>query len=576
MMKARQTFGLPAFVPVAALALAAGAHSLPAPAAQLGRQQDLTIINPTSKAKLWATLLYPTGGEAGKKHPVVVVIPGGLGFGSAAVRTPLSDELVQAGFIVGYFDPDGRGRSGGKEDYNGKVHQDGLHEFLKYLATLPRVEQNNVGLFSTSLGLVMAAGALARYPDDPPVKYFIDVEGPSDRFFVTKFDDPKFVGVFGHASKDESWWAEREAVSAIKRVRYPYLRIQKELDHVHGENKQHALDMVNAATHTKFGGQGQSPWTRINGPENEPNRTYSRPAAPKWLPARTGPQTLGWVREMAVLNISSSAMSNTGRWSEPVNISEVNSTFDDKGPAIAADGKMLYISSTRLGGEAIFQSAWEAGHWSSPRPLPPEINAGGAYDPSFTGDGKTMFFHSMRPGGHGGQDIWYSTLKDGSWTPPRNAGPNINTAAHEWTVSISADGTTMYFMARGREGNIQGSEDLWFARKVDGEWQKAERLPPPINTEHNEVCPWITADGKRLYFARMIFDGPRIAEHHIWVSEIVNGRPGPPVKLPAPVNLPGVRSCCPTLTADGKILCFAADRRSGVGRHDIWLSRLLE
>jgi hypothetical protein len=70
-------------------------------------------------------------------------------------------------------------------------------------------------------------------------------------------------------------------------------------------------------------------------------------------------------------------------------------------------------------------------------------------------------------------------------------------------------------MARGREGNVAGSEDLWVARKVGGEWQKAEHLPAPINTEHNEVCPWLTADGKQLYFARMVFEGSRLAEHHI-------------------------------------------------------------
>ncbi|MBI4584335.1 MAG: hypothetical protein HY717_09970 [Planctomycetes bacterium] len=61
------------------------------------------------------------------------------------------------------------------------MHQDGLHALLKLIAGLPQVEKDNFGVVSSSLGLAMAAGALGRYPSDPPVKYFIDNDGPSDR-----------------------------------------------------------------------------------------------------------------------------------------------------------------------------------------------------------------------------------------------------------------------------------------------------------------------------------------------------------------------------------------------------------
>ncbi len=126
-------------------------------------------------------------------------------------------------------------------------------------------------------------------------------------FYITKNDAPRFLRIFnGHTTKDEEWWAEREAVRTIQQVRCAYLRIQTERDHVHGENKQHAIDMITAATHTKFGGKGKSPWTRINGAENAPNRTYTKDNPPKWLPARAGPplpdETLRWIQEMATKN----------------------------------------------------------------------------------------------------------------------------------------------------------------------------------------------------------------------------------------------------------------------------------
>ncbi len=267
-------------------------------------QQEISIINPTSKARLWAMVFSPAGAGADKRCPAVVFIPGGLGFGSGMARTPLPRHLVHAGLVVGLFDPDGRGRSDGKEDWNGKVHQDGLNAFLRHLAGLEFVDRKNLGVVSSSLGLAMAAGALARYPDDPPVKYFIDDEGPSDRFYITKNDEPRFVRILnGHTTKDADWWAEREAVRWIGAARCAYLRLQHERDHVHGENKQHAIDMIQAATHVKSGGKGQSPWTRLNGPENAPNTVYTKDRPPKWLPNEAGPRRDGdllrWIREMA-------------------------------------------------------------------------------------------------------------------------------------------------------------------------------------------------------------------------------------------------------------------------------------
>ncbi len=266
-------------------------------------QQDVALVNPASKVNLWGRVFYPADAGADKKYPALVFIPGGLGFGSGLARGRLPQVLAGAGFVVGFFDPDGRGKSQGQENYNGQAHQDGLQAFLKHLADLPQVQKDNLGVFSSSLGLAMAAGTLGRYPNDPPVKYFIDDEGPSDRFFITKFDDPRFR--FPRSTKDENWWAQREAVRSIKEVRCAYLRLQRERDHVHGENKQHALDMINAATHTKYGGQGKSPWTRLNGAENEANRAYAKDQPPRWLPNRAGPpsteETLKWIREMAQL-----------------------------------------------------------------------------------------------------------------------------------------------------------------------------------------------------------------------------------------------------------------------------------
>lgn len=266
--------------------------------------QEVHLINPTSGARLWAAVSHPSDASPNRKYPAVVFVPGGLGFGSQIAHGPQVAEIASAGFVIGCFDPDGRGRSEGRENWNGKVHQDGLHAFLKQIAGLPFVDQTNVGVVSSSLGVALAAGALGRHPDNPPIKYFIDIEGPSDRFYITKNNDPHFLRIFaGRTTDDKAWWVEREAVNSIRDVVCPYLRIQHERDHVHGENKQHALDMIVAATCSQRGGKGRSPWTRINGKENPPNRIYTVDSPPKWLPTLAGvpppSETLQWIREMA-------------------------------------------------------------------------------------------------------------------------------------------------------------------------------------------------------------------------------------------------------------------------------------
>lgn len=259
-------------------------------AAPAPRLVEFGVTNPLSGAALWGGLLLPPA-PASQSLPLVVFAPGGLGYGSGLQNLQVLQSLVRRGYAVGLWDPDGRGRSAGAEDYNGRIHQAGLHALLQALVRHPAVDARRVVMMSHSLGLATAAGALADYPDDPPVCGLIDDEGPSDRFYITQWDNPRF-GIFPQGTTNQAWWAEREAVTLIRRVRCPYLRLQTVQDHVHGTNRQHALDLINAATGAPFGGGGQSPWTRINGPDNPANHVYRPPEEPHWLPARPGPDQL--------------------------------------------------------------------------------------------------------------------------------------------------------------------------------------------------------------------------------------------------------------------------------------------
>ena len=205
----------------------------------------------------------------------MILVPGGSG-NSSPFRKPNSEfyAFAQAGYVVIVFDPDGRGKSGGTEDYDGFIQQDGLAAVIEFAATLPQVDAQRIGLISYSYGITMAAGALARHPD-LPVKFLIDWEGPANRDDTGGCDGAGLGHLKEVAScTDEAFWSQREASVFIAQIRVPYQRIQSQEDHVQPDN-DHAILMINNAV------TGGVPWVRLN--DLPPNQTYDPSNPPAML-----------------------------------------------------------------------------------------------------------------------------------------------------------------------------------------------------------------------------------------------------------------------------------------------------
>lgn len=244
-----------------------------------GNGNEYTVTNPSSGAALYVAVFYPDNWDGQTKLPALVLVPGGNGDSNAFVRPSPSGSTVevinQAGYAAVIFDPDGRGRSGGTENYDGFIHQDGLAEVIRFAATLPGIAPTNIGLVTYSYGITMGAGALARHPD-LPVKFLIDWEGPANRNDTGGCDGAGLGHLKEVAScSDESFWAEREASTFIGQIRVPYQRLQSQKDHVQPDNS-HAILMVNNAV------GGGVPWVRLN--NETPNQTYDPANPPAMLP----------------------------------------------------------------------------------------------------------------------------------------------------------------------------------------------------------------------------------------------------------------------------------------------------
>ncbi len=236
-----------------------------------GANEEHWVTNPTTGAELYVHITYPNGEG---HYPALVLVPGGVGSGNK-FRLPgaMSEALADVGIVAVSFDPDGRGQSGGEEDYNGHAQQDGLAAVIEFAAALPMVDPQRIGLASFSYGITMASGTLARYPD-LPIAFLMDWEGPADRFDTT-VECSNGTRIDFNPCDDDAYWVQSEALEFISDVKVPYQRLQSEKDHVQPD-LSHAINMINNAV------QGGVPWVRLN--DLTPNESYDPDAPPAMIP----------------------------------------------------------------------------------------------------------------------------------------------------------------------------------------------------------------------------------------------------------------------------------------------------
>ena len=78
-------------------------------------------------------------------------------------------------------------------------------------------------------------------------------------------------------------------------------------------------------------------------------------------------------------------------------------------------------------------------------------------------------------------------------------GEAINTEAYEADVFITPDESYMIFCSIRENGFGRG--DLYISFNAEsGQWKPAINMGYPINTPHYEYCPFVTKDGKYLFY----------------------------------------------------------------------------
>ncbi|MFH2095096.1 MAG: hypothetical protein ABIJ16_05300, partial [Bacteroidota bacterium] len=170
------------------------------------------------------------------------------------------------------------------------------------------------------------------------------------------------------------------------------------------------------------------------------------------------------------------------------------------------------------------------------------------------------------------EDFFVSIKKDGMWLPAQNMGRPINTPDNEGSQVFSPDGRLLFYTVCNRPEDY-GSCDIYFSEKIGDEWKKPVNIGPVINTGEWECNPTVSADGRILIFSAGHQRGGQ-GKKDLWLSRMdKTGNWAPPVNLGEEVNSEG-NDISPFLHPDGKTLYFSSDGHMGLGGMDIFMSRL--
>jgi Tol biopolymer transport system component len=264
---------------------------------------------------------------------------------------------------------------------------------------------------------------------------------------------------------------------------------------------------------------------------------------------------------------------------------DINSQYDDKSPAISADGMKLVFNTRRpettnaptdVEGdgkyfEDIYFSELDSASrkWKAAADVPGSINTN-AHDActGMSADGKTIFIYKndlKDPQSRGG-DIYISKIVNGKWKTPENLGKPINSSYWEGGACISPDGKTLFFTSERPGG--QGNSDIWMAKRLNKkEWDKPVNLGPEINSDNDEGGLFLAPDGKTLFFCS---NGKgSMGNYDIFKTTLENGKWTKPVNIGYPINSDKDDKTF-VLSADAQTGYFASNREGGLGEFDIY------
>jgi len=197
--------------------------------------------------------------------------------------------------------------------------------------------------------------------------------------------------------------------------------------------------------------------------------------------------TIVYTERRGILNTIMFSKKIRGKWQPPIEInSQLESGDDCSSCSLNNDGTLLLLYKTDNFDGNIYSAEYVNGAWTPIKMLNKNINTK-FYEShaSISADGKKLYFTSNRDGGNGGLDIYLSE-KDaaGEWGPAVNLGTTINTIYNEDTPFITLNDSLLYFSSEGHSG--MGGYDIYRSQGSGKSWRSPENMGFPINTTDDD------------------------------------------------------------------------------------------
>jgi hypothetical protein len=212
--------------------------------------------------------------------------------------------------------------------------------------------------------------------------------------------------------------------------------------------------------------------------------------------------TIVYTERRGVVNAIFYSKKERGKWQTPIEITaQLNAGEDCSSSSLNSDGTELFLYKTDNYDGNIYSSNFLNGAWTPIKKLNKNINTK-FYEShaSISADGKKLYFTSNRDGGQGNLDIYVSE-KDasGEWGPAVNMGAAINTPFNEDTPFITQNDSVLYFSSEGHSS--MGGYDIFKSQKIGNVWKTPTNVGFPINTTDDDKFFQPVNNGKNAYYS---------------------------------------------------------------------------
>ncbi|MCC7013867.1 MAG: PD40 domain-containing protein [Planctomycetes bacterium] len=181
-------------------------------------------------------------------------------------------------------------------------------------------------------------------------------------------------------------------------------------------------------------------------------------------------------------------------WSAPTPLpGELESAQREAQVTLSPDGRWVVFVAGEAGEDReLLIAEFESGRALRPRPITELSSAADEIAPAFAED--ALYFASDRAGGAGGFDLYMAPWDGAGFGAPRPLEGGVNTAADELDPAPSAG--ALVFSSNREQGF-----DLFIARGFAANGVRTVEELAAANSPFDEREPFVTSDGRALYFA---------------------------------------------------------------------------